>query len=40
LHDAVEEIFWTTEALRAIFKDGALPQHHGLRKQKKRPQQR
>jgi hypothetical protein len=24
----------------AIFKDGALSQHHGLRKQEKRPQQR
>jgi hypothetical protein len=38
LHYTVEEIFWTTEALRTIFEDGALPQHHGLRKQKK-PQQ-
>jgi hypothetical protein len=34
LHYTVEEIFWTTEALRAIFQDGALSQHHGLRKQK------
>ena len=35
MHYALEEVFWTTEALRAIFEDGALSQHHGLRKQNK-----